>query len=71
MNWDCKPNGDRTNLMLVWRELAGPPVKSGGQSSYGTNLIRNLIPHELGGMVELVFASEGVSCRIEIRMRQA
>ena len=57
--------------MLVWQEQGGPPVKSEIQSSYGTNLIRNLIPHELGGMVDLVFASEGVSCRIEIRMRQA
>jgi two-component sensor histidine kinase len=71
VNWDCEPNGERTNLMLVWQELDGPPVKSEVQSSYGTNLIRNLIPHELGGKVDLVFASEGVSCRIEIPIRQA
>jgi len=70
VNWDCKPSGDRTNLMLVWRELAGPPVKSGGQSSYGTNLIRNLIPHELGGKVDLTFAPDGVSCRIELPIKQ-
>jgi PAS domain S-box-containing protein len=68
--WNCKANGDGTNLMLVWQEHGGPPVKSEIQSSYGTNLIRNLIPHELGGMVDLVFASDGVSCRIEIPMRQ-
>jgi two-component sensor histidine kinase len=40
-------------------------------SSYGTNLICNLIPHELGGTVDLVFAKEGVNCRIEIPVRQA
>jgi PAS domain S-box-containing protein len=66
VNWDCKSNGDRANLSLVWQELDGPTVKSEAQSSYGTNLIRNLIPHELGGKVDLVFASDGVSCRIEI-----
>ena len=58
------------NLILVWRELGGPPVTSEIQSSYGTNLIRNLIPHELGGMVDLVFASEGVSCKIEFPFEQ-
>jgi two-component sensor histidine kinase len=70
VNWNRKPNGDGANLMLVWQEHGGPLVKSEIQSSYGTNLIRNLIPHELGGMVDLMFASEGVSCRIEIPMRQ-
>jgi two-component sensor histidine kinase len=71
VDWDRKPNGDGANLSLVWQELDGPTVKSEAQSSYGTDLIRNLIPHELGGTVDLVLAREGVSCRIEIPMRQA
>jgi two-component sensor histidine kinase len=71
VNWDRKSNGDRANLSLVWQELDGPTVKSEAQSSYGTNLIRNLIPHELGGKVDLVFASDGVSCRIEIPIEHA
>jgi two-component sensor histidine kinase len=71
VNWDRKSNGDGANLSLVWQELDGPTVKSEAQSSYGTNLIRNLIPHELGGKVDLVLAPEGVSCRIGIPIRQA
>jgi len=71
VGWDCKPNGDRANLSMVWQELDGPPVKSEPQSGYGTDLIRHLIPHELGGKVDLVFASEGLSCKIEIAIRQA
>jgi two-component sensor histidine kinase len=70
VSWNRKPNGDGANLMLVWQEHGGPAVKSEVQSSYGTNLIRNLIPHELGGKVDLVFASEGVSCRIEISTKR-
>jgi PAS domain S-box-containing protein len=69
--WNHKPNGDGENLMLVWEERGGPPVKAEVQSSYGTNLIRNLIPHELGGKVDLIFASHGVSCRIEIPIGRA
>src|SRR5262249_5300385 len=71
VNWDRKPNGDGSNLSIVWQERDGPPVKSGIQSSYGTNLIRDLIPHELGGKVDLVLAPEGVSCQIEIPIGRA
>jgi PAS domain S-box-containing protein len=71
VSWNRKPNRDGTNLMLVWQEHGGPPVASEVQSSYGINLIRNLVPHEIGGMVDLVFAAEGVSCRIEIPVGRA
>jgi len=71
MNWDLKPNGAVTDLTLVWRELGGPSVTSEHPSSYGTDLVRDLIPHELGGTVNLVFAKEGVNCRIEVPVRQA
>jgi len=67
VNWDRRPNGDATaTLMLEWRELGGPPVAGELQSGYGTSLIRDLVPHELGGIVDLVFASDGLVCRIEI-----
>lgn len=65
VTWDCQSRGKATNLVLLWRERGGPPVPPDVQPSYGTNLIRNLIPHELGGAVELLFATAGVSCRIE------
>ena len=71
VNWDRKPNRNATNLILIWRELGGPPVPSKVQSSYGTALIRNLITYELGGTVDLVFATEGVNCRIEIPNERA
>ena len=71
VSWDRMPNGQKATLILEWRELGGPPVASKIQSSYGTDLIRNLIPHELGGRVDLAFIKEGVNCRIEIPLKQA
>jgi PAS domain S-box-containing protein len=71
VSWDCATNEKETNLVFLWRELGGPPVPSKIEAGYGTDLIRNLIPHELGGVVDLVFAEEGVNCRIEIRIEQA
>jgi two-component sensor histidine kinase len=71
VDWELKPNGTATNLTLVWRERGGPPVAAEHPAGYGTNLISNLIPHELGGTVDLVFAKEGVNCRIEIPIQQS
>jgi two-component sensor histidine kinase len=71
VSWDCKPNGQQATLILEWHELGGPPVASKSQSSYGTDLIRNLIPHEPGGTVDLTFVKEGVNCRIEFHLKQA
>jgi PAS domain S-box-containing protein len=71
VHWNVKPNGAATNLTLIWRELGGPPVASEVQAGYGTDLIRNLIPHELGGLVDLAFGADGVSCRIEFPVKQA
>jgi PAS domain S-box-containing protein len=71
VNWECRSDGDAaTNLVFVWREFGGPPTASGIQSGYGTRLIRELVPYELGGKVDLVSATEGVSCRIEFPLEQ-
>ena len=68
VTWDRKPNGKAAILVLDWRERGGPPVASKVKSSYGTDLIRELIPHELGGKVDLAFASDGACCRIEFTL---
>ncbi len=66
VSWDRKLNGNASKMLeFIWRELDGPPLAAGVEPGYGTDLIRNLIPHELGGNVDLVFASEGACCTIE------
>ncbi len=71
VSWERESTGKAsTTLTLVWRELDGPPVATAFQRGYGTDLIRNLIPHELGGTVDLVFGSQGAYCRIEFPLEQ-
>ena len=53
-------------LVLDWKETAGPPIPASISPGYGTSVIKELIPYELGGAVDLVFAPEGVKCRLEI-----
>jgi len=65
--WKRKSNGNsHDGLAFEWRETGGPPIVVPGPSGYGSSVIRDLIPYELGGSVDYVLAPEGVRCRVEI-----
>jgi len=66
VSWMLRANGGAPKRVMVeWRETGGPPVAAPARFSYGTSLIRDLIPHELGGTADVLFPIEGVRCRIE------
>ena len=56
----------RQDWLMEWRETDGPPVVGPSRAGYGTSVIEDLVPYELGGAVDLSFATDGVRCRIEI-----
>ena len=60
--WLCGGEG----LVLEWIEEQGPLVAGPIEAGYGTRAIRNLVPYELGGTVELCFDEKGLRCRIEL-----
>ena len=67
VRWSHKRNGHAHSLLSIhWEERGGPNVAPQTRSGYGTSVIRDLIPYELGGTVDLVHAPEGVGCRLEI-----
>ena len=66
LNWDWPQNGRREHLVVDWEEIGGPQIVAPPASGYGSSVIRELIPFELGGAVELAFAWDGVRCRLEI-----
>ena len=66
VRWRWQQNGPRDRLVIEWMESGGPPVLAPSRSGYGTSIIRELIPFEFGGAVELSFATEGTRCRLEI-----
>jgi PAS domain S-box-containing protein len=53
-------------LALEWREAGGPQIAAQRPSGYGSSVLRDLIPYELGGSVDYEFAPEGVRCRVEL-----
>jgi PAS domain S-box-containing protein len=67
IKWDRRLNGrPRPDLALEWQEIGGPAVSVSGNSGYGTSTIRDLIPYDFDGTVDLVFAPEGVRCRLKL-----
>jgi PAS domain S-box-containing protein len=66
VSWDRTGADAAAILTITWREHGGPPIKAPVRSGYGSSLIRDLIPHELGGSIDLTFSSDGACCEIEI-----
>jgi PAS domain S-box-containing protein len=71
VRWTQAPaNGaEAAPLVLDWVEMGGPPVAAGARRGYGTSVIRDLIPYEVGGSVDLNLAPGGVRCRLQVPAR--
>jgi PAS domain S-box-containing protein len=67
IRWYRVPNGNAdARVCIEWRETGGPAVRVPRKSGYGMEVIRDLIPYELAGTVDLVFAPEGLRCDLNI-----
>ncbi len=66
LNWHWPQHSRHEHLVVDWHEIGGPQIVAPPPSGYGSSIIRELIPFELGGAVELAFAWDGVRCRLEI-----
>jgi PAS domain S-box-containing protein len=72
VRWHRVPNGNwGARVRIEWREYAGPAVRPPERGGYGMEVIRGLIPYELDGAVDLVFAPQGVRCDIDIPVKGA
>jgi PAS domain S-box-containing protein len=67
VRWRFKRNGHAASwLCIQWEESGGPRVVPPTRSGFGTSVVRELIPYELGGTVDLMHLSEGVRCSLQI-----
>ena len=72
VHWGCRSNGSSQSVLTIqWQEIGGPPVRAPTRRGYGTSVICDLIPYELGGTVDINYAIDGVLCRIEFPLEQA
>ena len=67
VRWHSASNGSAdARIDIEWQETGGPAVQAPDTSGYGMEVIRDLIPYELGGRVDLTFPADGLCCRLEI-----
>src|SRR5262249_33650579 len=65
--WSFGRNGHaETCLCLQWQESGGPPVVPPTRSGFGTSVVRELVPYELGGTVDLAYRHDGIHCELQI-----
>jgi two-component sensor histidine kinase len=71
VRWHLLQDGNAdAGLCFEWQETGGPIVQPSMRPGYGIEVIRGLVPHELGGKVDLAFASDGVRCRLDVPLSQ-
>ncbi|HEU0061820.1 MAG TPA: PAS domain-containing protein [Hyphomicrobiaceae bacterium] len=67
VRWQWSTNGHPAEpLTIDWEEIGGPPADAPRKANYGSSVITDLVPYELGGTANLVFAAQGVKCRLSV-----
>lgn len=66
VDWRIDSNGD---LVIDWRELGGPAVMPPRRRGFGTTVIENSIPHELGGEATTSYRTAGFEARFVLPAR--
>jgi two-component sensor histidine kinase len=64
VNWELSPGSDGSMLRLTWNEMGGPPVRPAERRGFGTKLIEESFPGQLGGSAKLEFNLSGLSCTL-------
>jgi two-component sensor histidine kinase len=52
-------------LRIEWRESGGPPVSAPSRRGFGLRMIERALASDLSGTATIVFAPEGLLCRID------
>ncbi|MEM8753907.1 MAG: response regulator, partial [Pseudomonadota bacterium] len=57
---------DGDDLIVSWREVGGPTVSPPDERGFGSTLIEQAVPYEMGGRAELSFEPSGVSAELTL-----
>ena len=66
VRWALDPSASPPHLDIHWCESGGPAVAPPGRRGFGSRLIEQALPRELGGNVNLMFPPAGVQCEIQL-----
>jgi PAS domain S-box-containing protein len=67
VRWSFIRNGHAEgSLCIDWQESGGPDVVPPTRAGFGTSIVRELIPYELGGTADFMHLPAGVRCKLQI-----
>jgi two-component sensor histidine kinase len=67
VRWTLRDNASPgASLTIAWSETGGPSVAAPTRQGYGSGVIRDVLAYEFGGRVDLMFATDGLRCKIEL-----
>lgn len=66
--WNLQGEGTDRRLILHWEESNGPKVAEPKRKGFGSRLIERALAVELGGDVNVAYASSGLVCTIDAPM---
>jgi PAS domain S-box-containing protein len=70
VRWSFRRNGRAESCLYVdWAESGGPDLLPPVRSGFGTSVVRELVPYELGGTANLMHLREGIRCELQIPTR--
>jgi light-regulated signal transduction histidine kinase (bacteriophytochrome) len=66
ISWEVDSDG---SLMVQWAEVGGPPVAPPAHRGFGSTIIENSVPYDLGGFAEIEYNPAGLAARFCIPSR--
>jgi two-component sensor histidine kinase/PAS domain-containing protein len=69
ISWEETVIDSSGTFHFQWRERGGPAVVEPSRTGFGSRLINRIISGDLGGEVELLYETTGVTCRVTAPMQ--
>jgi light-regulated signal transduction histidine kinase (bacteriophytochrome) len=66
IDWSRDHAGD---LVILWQEVGGPPVKPPKRKGFGTTIVNRSVPYDLGGQAKIDYHVDGVRAEFRIPAR--
>jgi PAS domain S-box-containing protein len=64
VHWSIEAGNDWA--IIQWQEQGGPPVVPPTRKGFGSRLVTDAVPRQLGGRIDLEYRETGLRCRIAI-----
>lgn len=68
--WQIRDCGPLPIILLLWREVDGPPVSPPARRGFGSLLIEQSLRAD-GGIVDMRFEPDGLRCKVQVPLRHA